>query len=216
MTRGKMLLLLALAAAVFAIPASALAQDDKADKDATPRIVGEVKKAELNKTAPDFVLPDFKGRATKLSKFKGKIIVLEWFSPTCPFVEKSHKKGGLKKLSRKVCKKKDVIWFSINSEGEGHEGHGVKKTLKVARKYKMKNPILFDETGVVGKAYGAKYAPEIFIIDKNFKLVYRGCEDNHQDVESGLDDDAVNHVEQVVAALKKGEKPEVQQTKPHG
>ena len=211
MTRGKMLLLLALVALVAAPPASA--QDDK---DATPRIVGEVKKAELNKPVPDFVLPDFKGRPTQLSKFKGKLIVLEWFSPSCPFVKTAHMKGGLKKLSRKITKKKDVIWLSINSEGPGTEGHGVKNTLKVARKYKMKNPILFDETGVVGKAYGAKYAPEIFIIDKDMKLIYRGCEDNHQAVEAGTDSDAVNHVAQVIEALKKGEKPPVQQTKPHG
>src|SRR5262245_19444557 len=49
--------------------------------------------AELGKLAPDFTLTDTEGKQVKLSSFKGKIVVLEWFNPDCPFVKHAHGKG---------------------------------------------------------------------------------------------------------------------------
>ena len=187
---------------------------DKADEK--PGLRGTVTRAEFGKPVPDFLLPDVKGKPVQLSKFKGKIIVLEWFSPVCPFVKKAHLKGGLKKLAGKITKKKDVVWISINSEGPAAEGYGVKLTSKVARKYRIKNPMVFDEAGVVGRAYGAKFAPELFIIDAKFNLVYQGGEDNSAKVEAGDADKKINYVVDVIEALRKGEKPPVQKTEPHG
>src|SRR5688572_3576997 len=51
--------------------------------------------AKLGAMAPDFELPDLDGKLVKLSSFRGKTVVLEWFNPGCPFVKASHTKGSL-------------------------------------------------------------------------------------------------------------------------
>src|SRR5262245_54798891 len=51
--------------------------------------------AEVGKPAPDFELSDLDGKKIKLSSLRGKVVVLEWFNPECPFVNASHTKGSL-------------------------------------------------------------------------------------------------------------------------
>src|SRR5690606_3160182 len=62
---------------------------------AAPAVVeGAGARAEVGKPAPDFTLKDLDGKDVALSSFKGKVVVLEWFNPGCPFVQKSHTKGS--------------------------------------------------------------------------------------------------------------------------
>jgi len=175
------------------------------------------KKAELGKPAPDFTLKDLLGKEVALSKFKGKIVVLEWFNPECPSVETAHgPKGVLRKLPDKHIKKNKVVWLAVNSSAPGKEGSGLKNNRKYAKKYRMRYPVLLDEDGKVGRLYQATKTPEFFIIDKEGKLVYRGAEDNAADVEKGKADAPVNYIDAVVEALVKGEKVPFDKTVPGG
>lgn len=133
--------------------------------------------AELGKPAPDFELKDLDGKAHKLSDFKGKTVVLEWYNPDCPFVVHAHGEGPLKGMAPRHMEK-DTVWLSINSGAPGKQGHGIERNKKSVEEYGMKNPILIDESGKVGQLYGAKTTPHIFVIDKEGKLVYRGALDN--------------------------------------
>ena len=52
--------------------------------------------ATIGQPAPDFTLSDLTGKPVSLHDYKGKVVVLEWFNPGCPFVNASHTKGSLK------------------------------------------------------------------------------------------------------------------------
>ena len=40
---------------------------------------------QLGKPAPNFTLPDHTGKPVSLADYKGKVVVLEWVNPDCPF-----------------------------------------------------------------------------------------------------------------------------------
>ena len=69
--------------------------------------------AEIGRPAPDFSLPDVDGKTVSLSELKGKVVVLEWFNPKCPFVKRNHELGPLKDMAAR--KQKDGgVWLSGN------------------------------------------------------------------------------------------------------
>jgi cytochrome oxidase Cu insertion factor (SCO1/SenC/PrrC family) len=139
-------------------------------------------RAELGQAAPDFELSDLDGHKVRLSAYRGKPVVLEWFNPGCPYVKASHTKGSLHGLAEKQTGK-GVIWLAINSAAPGKQGYGVEANLNGKEQFGLTHPILIDETGTVGKAYGAKHTPHIFVIDTKGVLVYRGGIDNSPDGE---------------------------------
>ena len=136
------------------------------------------KKAKLGAQAPDFTLTDLSGKKHDLSNYKGKTVVLEWFNPKCPFVVAAHEKGGVLQTMAKDYAKQGIVWLAVNSGAPGRQGHGKKLNSKAAAKWKMSHPILVDESGDVGKAYGAKTTPHMFVVDGAGKLVYKGAPDN--------------------------------------
>ena len=136
------------------------------------------KKAKLGAAAPDFTLTDLSGKKHDLSNYKGKTVVLEWVNPGCPFVVAAHEKGGVLETMAKEYAAKGVVWLAVNSGAPGRQGHGKTANSKAAAKWKMKHPILVDESGRVGKAYGAKTTPHMFVVNKAGKLVYKGAPDN--------------------------------------
>lgn len=138
--------------------------------------------AELGKPAPDFKLKDLDGKEVSLASLKGKTVVLEWFNPECPYVKAAHGKGSLVDTAKKQ-QGKGVVWLSINSGAPGKQGHGVEKNKAAVKTFAMENPVLLDESGAVGKAYGATNTPHLFVIDPSGTLVYRGAIDNSPDGE---------------------------------
>jgi peroxiredoxin len=135
-----------------------------------------VTKATIGKAAPDFTLTDLDGKTVKLSDYKGKVVVLEWFNPECPFVIAAYS-GPLKEMAANA-KKDGVVWLSINSGAAGQQGNGAEKNKKAREDWKMASTILLDEKGDVGRLYEAKSTPHCFVIDSKGVLVYRGALDN--------------------------------------
>ena len=134
-------------------------------------------KAELGKPAPDFTLTGVDGKTYKLSELKGKTVVLEWFNPDCPFVKHARGQGELKTMATKVMGD-SLVWLSVNSSGPGKQGHGLDRNKAAVSEYEIKNPVLLDESGAVGKSYGAEKTPHLFIVSKDGSLIYRGAIDN--------------------------------------
>jgi peroxiredoxin len=153
-------------------------------------------KAEVGKPAPDFSLTDLAGKTVKLSSFKGKNIVLEWFNPGCPFVKKSHTVGSLIDTANKA-QKAGVVWLAINSSGDGKQGNKLDENVDAVKTWSLGHPVLRDGNGAVGKTYGATNTPHMFVIDKTGTLVYAGAIDNSPDAEkkSAPDGKLVNYVE---------------------
>jgi peroxiredoxin len=133
--------------------------------------------AVLRKPAPDFTLQDTEGNAVSLRSLRGKVVVLEWFNPDCPFVKFAHGKGPLHDLAKKLGSEK-LVWLSINSGGVGKQGNGVDRNRAAKGEYAIENTVLLDEAGEVGRKYGAEKTPHLFVIDPKGRLVYRGGLDN--------------------------------------
>jgi len=161
--------------------------------------------AEVGRAAPDFTLTDLDGHAVHLADLKGKTVVLEWFNPGCPFVRKAHSKGSLVGTPKRYTQQ-GVVWLAINSAAPGREGYGPKKNADGKQAYGMDYPILIDEAGDVGHAYGATNTPHMFVIDKSGMLVYRGAIDNSPDAEgeSPTGGKLVNYVDATMADLAAG------------
>ena len=182
-----------------------------------PTAAGDQARAEVGKPAPDFALKDLDGKESRLSSFKGKVVVLEWFNPGCPYVDRAHTKGSLKDAAKRHTKS-GVVWLAVNSGGPGKQGHGVDANRAGAKKYGMEHPILLDESGEVGHKYGATNTPHMFVIDEKGTLVYRGAIDNSPDGEgeSAPDGKLVGYVDEALSAVAAGKAPATTDTKAYG
>jgi peroxiredoxin len=141
---------------------------------------------ELGAPAPDFTLNDQSGKPVKLSDAKGKYVVLEWYNKDCPFVHKHYDSGNMQSLQKKYGKK-GVVWYSIVTSKEGKEGHLTNAEAKAQLKKISSKAILLDEKGEVGRLYGAKTTPHMFVVDKTGNLIYMG----------GIDDKASADAEDI-------------------
>lgn len=186
-------------------------------KSAAPVLDDAGAKAELGKPAPAFTLPDESGKPVSLASYKGKRIVLEWFNPDCPFVKASHTKGSLVKAAAEH-QAKGVVWLAINSGAPGKQGHGAQRNAESKKQWSLAHPILIDESGAVGKAYGAQRTPHMFVIDENGILVYAGAIDNSPDGEgeSPSGDKLVSYVDAALADLGSNRPVVTPKTEPYG
>jgi peroxiredoxin len=173
--------------------------------------------ADIGKPAPDFTLTDLDGRPTHLADLRGKVVVLEWFNPECPFVAKSHTKGSLQHdADRNVAK--GVVWLGIDSSAPGKPGYEPETIRAAAARFGLAHPILRDPTGAVGRAYGATNTPHLFVVDKNGTLVYGGAIDNSADGEgeSAPGGVLVNYVDAALDDLGAGRAVRTPRTKAYG
>jgi peroxiredoxin len=135
--------------------------------------------ASVGKPAPTFTLTDSKGKPHNLADLKGKTVVLEWVNYDCPFVKKHYNSKNMQKLQKEYTAK-GVIWLSINSSAAGKQGNFTAEEINTRMKSEGAIPsaYLIDTDGKVGRMYGAKTTPHMFIIDKEGTLVYAGAIDN--------------------------------------
>ena len=173
--------------------------------------------AAVGKPAPDFTLADLDGKEVKLSSFKGKVVVLEWFNPGCPFVVRSHTKGSLIDTAKKHTDK-GVVWLAINSGAPGKQGHEVAENQEAIKTWSIGHPVLRDVDGTVGKAYGATNTPNMFVIDATGTVVYAGAIDNSPDGEgqTPIGGTLINHVDDALSDVAAGRPVVTPLTKPYG
>jgi hypothetical protein len=173
--------------------------------------------AEIGKAAPDFQLTDIEGKTHHLTAYHGKTVVLEWVNPECPFVVKHYRSGNMPKL-QKSATENGVIWLSINSGRSGAQGDFTPNQVQswATKTGANFSGYLKDGSGKVGRTYGAKTTPHMFVINPEGILVYDGAIDS---IASSRDRDisrAENYVEQALAALQRGKMPEKAKSRPYG
>jgi len=173
--------------------------------------------ARAESAAPDFTLRDLDGGTVNLADLRGKVVVLEWFNPECPFVQRSHTEGSLVGMAKRHTAK-GVAWYAVNSNAPGKQGSGVEANRKGQSALRVDNPVLLDETGVVGKAYGATNTPHMFVIDAAGNLVYSGAIDNSPDGEGKSPEGGtlVNYVDQALEDVTAKRPVRTPKTKPYG
>jgi peroxiredoxin len=172
--------------------------------------------AEIGKPAPDFTAADINGQTHKLSDYQGKIVVLESYNLDCPFCRNQYRSGAMQELQRDLAAK-GVVWLLVNSVSPKHPSH---RSAEAAKKEWASQKItatawLDDSSGEVGKAYGMKTTPHLFVIDANGTLVYQGAIDDRP-AAAGDPRTARNYVREAVQKLQAGEKVTVSQTRPYG
>lgn len=177
-------------------------------------------------TATNFKLIDTSGKEHSLQFYldRGDTVVLEWFNPDCPIVKKHHVQNKTMAETYDLFKDKKVTWLAINSGARGKQGHGIERNKEAIEDYGIKYPVLMDETGEIGKLYGAKTTPHMFIITSNKAagtdsrdakavgtLAYIGAIDNNTRAEEN-----VNYVKNALVSLDRGETIETTSSKPYG
>jgi peroxiredoxin len=172
--------------------------------------------AEIGKPAPDFTAADITGKTHKLTDYKGKIVVLEAYNFDCPYCANQFTSGAMQALQAELTGK-GVVWLLVNSV---HARHPSYRTPEAARaewdKLKIKATAwLEDSSGAIGKAYGMKTTPHLFVIARDGTLAYQGAIDDRA-ATSGDPRTARNYVREAAQKLLAGQKPEVTQTKPYG
>lgn len=169
--------------------------------------------------APDFKLLSHKGEEVTLTQFKGKFIVLEWYNKGCPYVRKHYDSGNMQ-ATQNVYKENDgVVWLTIVSSAEGKQGY-LKNVAEAKAQYSAdklaSDYLLLDPKGEVGRAYGAKTTPHIFIIDGKMNLAYVGAMDSDDSYKPESIKGATNYITSSMSKLMLGEKPDPAKTRPYG
>lgn len=143
--------------------------------------------AVAGKDAPAFEAKDSTGKTHKLTDFKGKWVVLEWYNKDCPYVKKHYGSQNMQKL-QKTYTGKGVQWLSVISSAKGKQGHLTPaEAVKNAKETNSSaTAALIDESGAMGKEYGAKTTPHMFVINPQGKVVYAGGIDDNDSADSAV------------------------------
>ncbi len=175
--------------------------------------VPEAGSAKIGEMAPDFALIDLNGERHQLSEYtaEGKIVVLEWFNPECPFVVKQYERfSTMPDTYNTLTEEHDnIVWLAINSGRDGHATADHDFNAEAVEKWEIKYPVLMDPTGIVGQAYSALRTPHMYVIAEDGTLIFAGAIDNNPSPRVAGD---VNYVLQAVAQHFAGEtitEPEV-------
>ena len=159
--------------------------------------------------APDFTLRDSAGNEVSLSDFEGKVVVLEWLNPDCPFVRRHYKAGTMKNLASKYGEE-GVVWVTINSTNYMDAAANAK--FKAGNE--LPYTILVDQSGDVGHLYGAQTTPHMYIRDDEGTLVYIGAIDD--DPRGNKGEPAVTYVAVALDEVVAGKAVTTAETKPYG
>lgn len=207
MVRTSLGRILGISAMCLGFAASALAQD-KPSSDKDTKKAGEAtaaksgsKGAEVGKPAPAFELKGTDGKTYKLADLQDKTVVLEWINRECPVC-----KAQLPQMKEtaSALQKKGVVWLAIDSS----HMHSLTDNAEHVKKESLPYPILDDSAGTVGKLYGAKATPTMFVIHKG-TVAYSGAL-----IPKG--DTTRNYVSEAVEALLAGNTVPTSKTDAYG
>ena len=180
---------------------------------AAPALAGP----EVGKAAPGFKANDVNGRVVSLSDFKGKTVVLEWNNPECPFVKKHYGSGNMQK-TQAAAAADGAVWLTINSSAKGNQGHMTPAEAKAftAAQQSRRTAYLLDTNGEVGRSYGARTTPHMYIVNSGGTVVYNGGIDDKPTQDKADIPGARNHVVGARGELKAGEPVSVPTSRPVG
>jgi peroxiredoxin len=169
------------------------------------------------KPAPEFSATDSSGKALKLSDFKGKIVVLEWTNDGCPYVRKHYGSGNIQAMQKDAADK-GIVWLTVISSAKGEQGYvdGAGANKLTAQRKAAPAAVLLDPAGSIGRAYGAKTTPHMYVIDKDGRLVYNGAIDDKPTSNLADIKGARNYVAEALTAVADGKPIQVATTRAYG
>jgi peroxiredoxin len=173
--------------------------------------------AVVGQPAPAFTVTDASGKTRSLAEFAGKVVVLEWWNHQCPFVGKHYGSGNMQK-HQKEWTAKGVVWLTVSSSGPGQQGYVDPTAAAALIKEKGGAPtaVLLDHDGKVGRAYGAKTTPHMFVVDAKGRVAYAGGIDDKPSTDQADIATATNHVAAALAEVLAGQPVTIASSQPYG
>jgi peroxiredoxin len=171
----------------------------------------------VGRPAPGFSLTDSNGTARALGDYRGKLVVLEWWNPECPFVGKHYGSGNMQRLQR-AWTGKGVVWLTVDSSAPGKQGYvdGVKANALMKEKGAAPTAVLLDPDGKVGRAYGARTTPHMFVVDARGIVVYAGGIDDRPSTDLADVATAKNYVQAALDETLTGKAVTTPTSQPYG
>ena len=173
--------------------------------------------ATVGQPAPAFKAMDTSGKPVSLADFKGKHVVLEWVNPGCPYVQKHYDSGNMQGTQAEATTK-GVAWLAINSTAADHGDYKAPAALaQWMQAHKAKaTATLMDADGQVGRAYGARTTPHLYVVDPAGKLIYAGAIDSKPSASPADIASATNHVKVALAEALAGKPVSTPSTRAYG
>ena len=167
--------------------------------------------------APAFSEVNTAGKTVSLADFKGKTVVLEWTNNGCPFVQKHYNSKNMQN-TQAAATADGVVWLSVISSKPGAQGNVTPAQADKLTTDRGAKPthVLLDPDGTMGRAYGAKTPPHIYIITPDGKIAYNGAIDSIQSNRVEDIPKATNYVTAALANLEAGKAPDPALTVPYG
>lgn len=167
--------------------------------------------------APAFQAVDATGRTRSLDEFAGKMVVLEWSNDQCPYVKKHYETGNMQVLQRDATAQ-GVVWLTIVSSAPGKQGYvtGAEAQRLTASRNAAPTAVLLDSSGEVGRLYGARTTPHMYVISPSRALVYQGGIDDKNSADHATVQGARNYVREALVAVRAGRTPAVTAAPPYG
>jgi len=172
---------------------------------------------QLGQPAPGFTAADAAGQQVSLSQFAGKTVVLEWTNSGCPYVGKHYGAGAMQALQKKETAD-GVVWLTVSSSAPGMQGYFTPASAKAwaANEHWSGSAILLDSAGKIGREYGARNTPHMFVIDKAGKVAYMGGIDDRPYEDPASLKGAKPYVALALADLKAGRPVATPVSQPYG
>lgn len=155
--------------------------------------------AVVGQPAPAFTAVDTAGKTVSLADFKGRHVVLEWTNPGCPFVQKHYGSANMQ-ATQKAATAKGVVWLTINSTAADAEDYKPPQAMAawMQQQKAAATATLMDADGKLGRAYGARTTPHMYLIDPAGKLVYAGAIDSRASANPAHIKTSTNYIAQAV------------------
>jgi hypothetical protein len=172
---------------------------------------------DIGAAAPAFQAPDADGAPRTLAEFAGRTVVLEWTNNGCPYVRKHYDSGNMQTLQREAIAQ-GIVWLQVISSAPGEQGYldGAGARARVETDSAAPTATLLDPSGAMGRAYGARTTPHMYIINPEGVLVYQGAIDDRPSARPATLEGANNYVRAALADLAAGRPVAVTQTTPYG
>lgn len=150
------------AAAIGVYSFVSVAKEGEMRRRCTPTCILRPNYAGYEKKAPSFTLKDTRGRDVSLESFRGKVVVLNFWTKTCgPCMEEMPEIADLARILKPM---NDVAVVTVSTDETAQEATD---TLKAVLKEEAPFPVLMDpELKIVRDKFGTSLYPETWIIDK--------------------------------------------------
>ena len=164
----------------------------------------------IGAAAPAFSNAGADGQTYSLESLKGKWIVLEWYSPSCPFTRHHYDSGAMPQRQR-AWTSKGVVWLSVSTTAR------IERAAAFAgSKGGAATAILDDLEAKTARAYQAKTTPHMFVIDPKGVLIYTGAIDDRPESDRVSAPEGRNFVDEALTSAMAGRPVETPVTTPYG